>query len=166
MILVQLDDERQVEVTIFGLVRATKYIEQWQGRWHRRNVAADKKHMNFAQFVDLQANALGAELAVAQYFGRPIDLNNENYKDKADVWDKLEVKHTFWKDGHLILTDDDRKTDIAILVTGTMPRYYLCGWIPINIARRPQQQRSDGSYWINQSDLHPMADYARSVHAN
>jgi hypothetical protein len=165
VILVQLDDERQVEVTIFGLIRAIKYIDQWQGKWHRRNHASDKKNMNFVEFVDQQTNALGAELAVAKYFGKPIELSNEHYKDEADVWDKLEVKHTSWKDGHLILHDYDRATDIAILVTGTMPKYYLCGWIPINLARRPQQRRSDGSYWINQSDLHPMVDYARSSHA-
>ena len=165
MILVQLDDERQIEVTIFGLIRAIKYIDQWQGKWHRINHASNKKNMNFVEFVDQQTNALGAELAVAKYFGKPLELSNENYKDEADVWDKLEVKHTSWKDGHLILHDYDRATDIAVLVTGTMPKYYLCGWIPINLARRPQQRRSDGSYWINQSDLHPMADYARSSHA-
>jgi len=166
MILVQLDDERQIEITIFGLIRAIKYIDQWQGKWHRRNVVSDKRQMNFAQFVESQSNALGAEMAVAKYFGKAIDLGNENYKDKADVGDKLEVKHTAWKDGHLILTDDDRKTDIAILVTGTLPNYYLCGWIPINIARRPQQRRSDGSYWINQADLHPIGDLVRSSYAN
>lgn len=166
MILVQLDDERQIEITIFGLIRAIKYIDQWQGKWHKRNYVSDQKQMNFAQFVDLQANSLGAEMAVAKYFGLSIDLGNENFKDRADVGDKIEVKHTVWKDGHLILTDDDRKTDIAILVTGKLPNYYLCGWIPINIARRPQQRRSDGSYWINQSDLHPIGDLVRSSHAN
>jgi hypothetical protein len=166
MILVQLDDERQVEVTIFGLIRAIKYIDQWKGKWHLRNVVSDKQKMNFAQFVDYQSDSLGAEVAVAKYFGKPIDLGNKNFKDEADVGDKLEVKHTPWKDGHLILTDRDRKTDIAILVTGKLPNYYLCGWIPINLARRPQQRRSDGSYWINQSDLHPIGDLIRSSHAN
>ena len=116
--------------------------------------------------MDQQSDALGAEVAVAKYFKQPIDLANLNYKTKADVGHNIEVKHTKWKDGSLILRDHDRKEDIAILVTGSMPRYFLCGWIPIAVARRPSQKRNDGAWWIGQQDLHPMGNLVRSMYAN
>jgi len=166
MIRVDLDDESQIAVTIFGLIRALNYKEQWQGKWVKRNYQTDKQQINFPQLVDQQSEALGAELAVARYFKQPIDLSNLYYKNKADVGHNFEVKHTKWKDGSLILRDHDRKEDIAILVTGSMPKYYLCGWIPIAVARRPSQKRNDGAWWIGQQDLHPMGNLVRSMYAN
>lgn len=166
MIRVDIDDESQIAVTIFGLIRALNYKEQWQGKWVKRNYQTDKQQINFPQLVDQQSDALGAELAVAKYFKQPIDLGNLNYKQKADVGHNFEVKHTKWKDGSLILHEYDRKEDIAILVTGSMPRYFICGWIPVSVARRPSHQRSDKSWWIGQQDLHPMANLARSSYAN
>jgi hypothetical protein len=166
MIRVDLDDETQIAVTIFGLIRAINYTEQWQGKWAKPNYQTAKQQINFPQLVDQQSDALGAEVAVAKYFKQPIDLSNLNYKTKADVGHNIEVKHTKWKDGSLILRDHDRKEDIAILVTGSMPRYYLCGWIPIAVARRPSQKRNDGAWWIGQQDLHPMGNLVRSMYAN
>jgi hypothetical protein len=166
MIRVDLDDETQISVTIFGLIRAINYTEQWQGKWAKPNYQTAKQQINFPQLVDQQSDALGAEVAVAKYFKQPIDLANLNYKEKADVGHNIEVKHTKWKDGSLILRDHDRKEDIAILVTGSMPRYFLCGWIPIAVARRPSQKRNDGAWWIGQQDLHPMGNLVRSMYAN
>ena len=166
MIRVDLDDETQIAVTIFGLIRAINYTEQWQGKLAKPNYQTAKQQINFPQLVDQQSDALGAEVAVAKYFKQPIDLANLNYKTKADVGHNIEVKHTKWKDGSLILRDHDRKEDIAILVTGSMPRYFLCGWIPIAVARRPSQKRNDGAWWIGQQDLHPMGNLVRSMYAN
>lgn len=166
MIAYHLSDEQQIQVTIFGLMRALDYKEQWQGKWEKRNYQTDKQQINFPQLVDQQADALGAELAVARYFNQPFDFGNNNFKNKADVGHNFEVKHTKWKDGSLILRDHDRKEDIAILVTGSMPKYYLCGWIPIAVARRPSQKRNDGAWWIGQQDLHPMGNLVRSMYAN
>jgi hypothetical protein len=164
MIRVDLDNDMQVAITAKGLERAIEYRGQWEGTWTKRNYQTDRENLNFPAFVAQQSESLGAEVAVAKYFNKAVNLNG--YKDKADVGTNLEVKWTKWRDGSLILRDHDRATDIAILVTGSMPRYYVCGWIPIRVARRPNSKRSDGSWWIGQQDLHPMVNFARSSYAD
>ena len=162
---VTLTNDEQIAITTAGLKRAVRYRPQWEGYTTKRNYQHDKEHLNFAAFVNQQSQALAAEVAVAKYFRKPVDLDNLNYKESADVGNNIEVKWTKWKDGSLILTELDRKEDIAILVTGNMPDFWVCGWIPIAMARRNKQQRSDGSWWIGQGDLHPMADFSRSIYA-
>lgn len=164
--IVQLTNDEQIAITAAGLHRAIKYRPQWEGRTVKRNYQHDREHLNFAHFVVQQSEAIAAELAVAKYFRLPIDLDNLNYKNTADVGKNIEVKWTKWLDGSLILTELDRKEDIAILVTGSMPQLKVCGWIPVVMAQRNKQQRSDGSWWISQHDLHPMADFSRSIYAN
>lgn len=165
MIRIELDNATQVAITAAGYERAVRYIPQWEGVTVKRNYQNDRERLNFPEFVVQQSQALGAEVAVSKYFRQPIDLSNLNYKSLADVGSNIEVKWTKWKDGHMILTELDRKEDIAILVTGSLPTYYVCGWIPVAIARRHQQQRSDGSWWLNQNDLQPMANFSRSIYA-
>jgi hypothetical protein len=101
-------------------------------------------------------------------FNRGTWRNNGLYfafKNQADVGWNLEVKHTPWKAGCLILRDRDRADDIAVLVTGNSPNYYIIGWIVIGMARRPSRKRGDGSYWINPSDLNPIENLNRSIYA-
>jgi len=163
--IVQLTNDEQIAITQAGLHRAIRYQPQWEGRTYKRNYQHDREQLNFAQFVVQQSEAIAAEVAVSKYFRLPLDLENLNYKNTADVGNNIEVKWTKWLDGSLILTELDRKEDIAILVTGSMPKLKVCGWIPIVMAQRNKQQRSDGSWWISQHDLHPMADFSRSIYA-
>jgi hypothetical protein len=166
MIKMVLDNATQVAITKAGLQRAINYIPQWEGVTIKRNYQHDRERLNFPAFVAQQSEALGAEVAVSQYFRKPIDLENLNYKLTADVGQNIEVKWTKYKDGSLILTELDRKEDVAILVTGSMPTYWVCGWTPISMARRPSHQRSDGTWWVGQDDLHPMANFHRSIYAD
>jgi hypothetical protein len=166
MIPIQIDNATQVAITKAGLRRAIDYIPQWEGVTAKRNYQNDRERLNFPAFVMQQSEAFGAELAVAKYFRKPIDLAADNFKLKADVGNNIEVKWTKWQNGSLILSKLDRKEDVAILVTGSMPKYWICGWIPVAVARRPSHQRSDGSWWIGQQDLHPMANFSRSIYAN
>ncbi len=166
MIRIDITNAEQVAITKAGLRRAIDYIPQWEGVTVKRNYQHDRERLNFPEFVMQQSQAFGAEYAVGKYFQNPIDLSADNHKNHADVGTNIEVKWTKWKDGCLILTELDRKEDIAVLVTGSMPKYYVCGWIPVSVARRPSHQRSDGSWWIGQADLHPMANFSRSIYAN
>lgn len=159
-----MTNEEQYHLVVEGLVRANRYKPQFEGRTEKRNYVRDRDKVNWLDFINQQTHALAAEWLVAKYFNQPFDFENKNYKDKADVGSRFEVKHTKWIDGSLILTEADRKEDIAILVTGTIPQLRLCGWIPINMAKRNKQQRSDGSWWINQDDLHPMENLSRSIY--
>ena len=143
MIPVPITNEEQVRITEAGLHRAINYIPQWEGVTIKRNHQHDRERMNFPAFVMQQSEALGAEVAVAKYFRKPIDLTNLNYKLGADVGNNIEVKWTKWQDGSLILTELDRKEDIAILVTGSMPKYYVCGWIPVGFSYLSEEIPAD-----------------------
>lgn len=164
MIPINFSNDDQIKITEKAIERAYYYREQWEGKTHIPNWQAAKENYNWPAFITQQAEALGAEAAVAKYFNQPINLGG--MKEKADVGSKFEVKHTKWKDGCLILSDGDRAQDIAILVTGSLPKYFICGWIPVSVARRPSHKRSDGKWWIGQQDLHPMANFSRSIYAN
>lgn len=152
----KLSVEDMVTSHVVALERATskeiKVDRSFQKlSWHE-NIARD-------------AEAAGAEIAFAKWLGiEGFTPTVDTFKGEADVGSKYEVKWTSWVDGSLILTDRDREKDIAVLVTGHAPNLYLCGWTPISVARRSRQRRSDGSWWIGQSDLHPMENLRRSSH--
>lgn len=115
--------------------------------------------------VARDAEAAGAEIAFAKYLGIVgFQLTFDTFKSKADVGSKYEVKWSHWEDGSLILTERDREQDIAILVTGIAPNLYICGWIPVAVARPERRRRSDNSWWIGQQDLHPIENLRRSSH--
>jgi hypothetical protein len=119
--------------------------------------------VNLHESIARDAEAIGAELVVAKYFGlKDFEPTVNGFKLHADLGANIEVKWTRWKDGNLILTPRDRDSDVAVLVTGQSPDYYICGWTHVRTARRPARQRGDGSFWINQSDLHPIEDLARA----
>lgn len=121
--------------------------------------------VNMHESIARNAEAIGAEIAVAKYFGvKDFEPTVNGFKLHADLGANIEVKWTKWKDGNLILTSRDRDSDIAVLVTGQSPDYYICGWTYVKTARRPARQRGDGSYWINQDDLHPIENLARAVY--
>jgi hypothetical protein len=153
MIRIVLTPDEQVEAHKIGLYRATTGNQSFN----------TQQVVSFHENIARDAEAVGAEMAVARYFRIPDFVPTlDGFKTLADIGTNIEVKWTKWKDGHLILRERDRKEDVAVLVTGTSPVYYVVGWIPISVARRPQTQRSDGSWWINQSDLHPMENFLRS----
>lgn len=157
MILVKLNHDQEMACAKAALDRAV-------GAEGLKDYAVQK--LNLFQDIARSSEAIGAENAVAKYFG--IDewkATVNTFKNQADVGWNLEVKHTPWKEGCLILRDRDRADDVAVLVTGNSPNYYIIGWIPIGMARRPSRQRSDGSYWINPSDLNPIENLNRSIYA-
>ena len=123
--------------------------------------------LNYHEFIAAQAEAVGAEIAVAKYF----DLTDfkpslNTFKNEGDVGNKLEVKHTAWIHGHLIVRANDRIDDIAVLVTDKSPTYILNGWIPMRNAKVAKYWRElSKSYWLNQIDLRPMEDFLNSAYA-
>ena len=158
MIPVKLTHDEEMVCAAYALLRA-------HGAEKMNDYSVQK--LNLFQDIARSAESIGAENAVHKYFHRdvPFKPTLNTFKSKADVGWNLEVKHTPWKDGCLILRDRDRAEDVAVLVTGNSPNYYIVGWIPIGMARRPQRKRGDGSYWINPSDLNPIENLNRSIYA-
>lgn len=122
------------------------------------------QQLDLHEGIARDAHSIGAEIAVAQYFGfKDFEPSCGTFKDSADVGLFIEVKHTKYKEGNLIIKDSDRDTDIAILVVGTSPQYYLAGWIPVIVAKknRFRHDKSD-SWWVSQINLQPVDTLVRS----
>jgi hypothetical protein len=124
------------------------------------------KELNLHEFIGESSEAVGAEIAVAAYFGlRDFEPTIDTFKSEADVSGHLEVKWTRYLNGSLIINKSDRDDDVAVLVVGRSPVYVLAGWIPVKMARQPRfHHRLQDNYWISQPDLFPITDLRSSTY--
>ena len=100
-------------------------------------------------------------MVVARYLGiADFEPTLNTFKNSADVAFRdfrIEVKHTSWKDGHLIVKPSDRDSDLAVLVVGESPNYTIIGWIPVSIAKTARfKSDQSNSWWVSQINLRPM----------
>ena len=161
MPLVRLERSEEMVAAAVGLARESRFTSNPKFIGHKGN---------FHNAVSIHSEAAGAEIAVAKYFGiNEFHPTVDTFKNEPDVLVgalPIEVKQTKYPDGALIIHDDDRNTDIAVLVTGISPTYDIKGWIPVSIAKKPKYQASDGSYWVTQANLQPIENLLRSVYGN
>jgi hypothetical protein len=163
----KLSAEKQFQAAEAGLTRAMRYFAQFNDEYNRKqDNPGDWVRLkgDFFKFAALQMDAIAAEMAVGEALGIAYgDLSDHRNKSAADVGSNIEVKHTTWHDGHLIIAPRDRSSDIAILVTGTCPEYRIAGWIPVAIAKQPRFKSSkDSSYWVGQLHLRPIETFRKS----
>jgi hypothetical protein len=126
--------------------------------------------LNYHEMITQHAEAAGAEIAVAEWMGfTHFNPTVNTFKTEADVGTGIEVKHTYYLTGALILQESQRKrpNDVCILVIGKSPRYKLVGWMPASMAlsdkyKHPRQD----SYWIPQSYLFEMKYLRKSIYGN
>ena len=120
------------------------------------------KHEQTAEY----AESLAAELMVARYFGLDFDINASKGKREADVGQGIEVRWTSYVHGNLIVYPNDRDNDVAVLVVGKSPTYFIAGWLPMSFCKRKRfkNPRQD-SWWIDQGNLNPIENLARSEYA-
>jgi len=158
-------DVKQANVAIdTGIIRAKRYKTQYDGVSTKKNYDQERNGGSFAEFATKQIDAVGAETAAAEYLG-VIDYepSNDTYKDKADIGQNVEVKHTYRRNGNLIISSIDRDSDIAILVIGRMPVYVVMGWFEVQLAKQDKYRSeliTGDSYLIPRADLHPMQHLA------
>ena len=99
-----------------------------------------------------------SELVAAQWLKVPdFKLSIDTYKTEPDIPPDWEVKHTEYDNGHLIIQDNDRDGDRAILVTGINP-FVIRGWLPIKFCKDDLYLKSTAStgnlaYWVPQTEL-------------
>jgi hypothetical protein len=136
--------------------------------WNADSPKRFDRDLNFHDFITQQAESVSSEMAVAKFLKvEDFDPDNQNFKNLADVGSNIEVKWTRWKDGHLIIYPYDREDDVAVLVVGKSPEYYLVGWIPIKQAKAPQNYvRAQNTYWVTQRRLNPMNELAGSIYGH
>ena len=117
-------------------------------------MAGAYQKLSLAKSIARDAEAIGAEMVVARFLG---DTNFKatlnTFKNEADCLGIIEVKHTNYRDGHLIIKRSDRNSDLAVLVTGNSPNYEIMGWYPVGSAKVKRFQSSDGSWWVSQLNL-------------
>jgi len=120
-------------------------------------MAGAYQKLSLAKSIARDAEAIGAEMVVARFLG---DTNFKatlnTFKNEADCLGIIEVKHTNYRDGHLIIKRSDRDSDLAVLVTGNSPSYEIMGWYPVGLAKAKRFQSSDGSWWVSQLNLQPI----------
>ena len=116
--------------------------------------------LNLAKSIARDAEAIGAEMVVARFLGyKDFKATVNSFKNAPDVAANvgIEVKHTAWHDGHLIVKPSDRDSDIAVLVTGSSPNYTLVGWLSVAVAKTKRfKSDRDSSWWVSQINLQPM----------
>ena len=121
------------------------------------------KDKNLHELIAQYAEALGAEWIVAKYLGADYDPFVSKHKEAADVASNFEVRWTKYVAGQLIVHEYDRANDIAILVTGQAPHYFIAGWIPIAMAQRPKYRHSkQPNWWVTQINLQPIENLRKS----
>jgi hypothetical protein len=121
------------------------------------------KDKNLHELIAQYAEALGAEWIVAKYLGKDYDPFVSKHKEAADVGSQIEVRWTKYVAGQLIVHEYDRSNDIAVLVTGQAPHYFIAGWIPIAMAQRPKYRHSkQPNWWVTQINLQPIENLRRS----
>jgi hypothetical protein len=159
---VVLDYSQEIEAHQVGFARvhALKARPDHPGRFN--------KGISLHEFIGENSEAVGAEMAVAQFFGlRDWKPTLNTFKNEADVGARLEVKWTKYDNGSLIINKTDRQQDVAVLVTGRSPVYQIMGWIPIRMGRQAIfHHRLQDNYWITQRDLFPITDLRSSIHGN
>ena len=155
-----LDRSQEITAHRTALERAAVMSDEWFRLYGQQ--------LNYHEMIAQHAESVGAEIAVAEYFGlRGFMPSIHTFKAEADVETpeaRIEVKHTRHMNGHLILQESQRSrpNDVCILVWGKSPVYHLAGWIPAFMAMRPRYKHSQqGNYWVNQRDLFEMK-YLRS----
>jgi hypothetical protein len=126
------------------------------------------KHLNYHDYITQLSEAVGSEIAVAKFMDiADFQPTINTFKKTADVASKIEVKWTKWPEGHLVIHPSDRNDDIAILVVGKSPEYYLAGWIPIEHAKASQFfVSSERTWWVGQRHLRPMDTFFGSIYDN
>lgn len=155
-----LDRAQEITAHRTALARAMVMSDDWFRLFNQQ--------LNYHEMIAQHAESVGAEIAVAQYFGvRGFEPSINTFKDEADVSvqeARIEVKHTKYETGHLILQESQRSrpNDVCILVAGKSPVYQLIGWIPAHMAMTDKYKHSQqGNYWISHRNLFEMK-YLRS----
>jgi len=121
--------------------------------------------LTFYDRVGELAESIAAEWVTARHLGFEYDPYLAKMKKIADVGNKFEVKWSRHIEGQLIVHEYDRVADIAILVTGQSPHYYIAGWIPVAIAQKARFRHSNQpNWWVSQINLQPIESLRKSIH--
>ena len=151
---------------IKAIETAVQRVKDINGR--PNHVSRYDKNLSFHEYICQLAESICAEIVVAKFLGyKDFDPAKTRFKETADVGSRFEVKWTKYDSGAMIIYENDRNSDIAILVTGKSPIYEIKGWIPVVIAKNKQWRRRDQpTFWVEQYQLYPIENLRRSSYGD
>jgi hypothetical protein len=133
----------------------TDYWQTREGGYSREKTLHD--------LIAQDAESIASEWVVAKYLELPFDPFEQKGKRKADVGANFEVRWTKYDGGQLIVHEYDRPNDVAILVTGKSPRYFIAGWIPVAVAKKDRyRSSSQPNWWVSQINLRPIENLRKT----
>ena len=146
--------------------RLTEYIAKKRIAYHqhREQTVADKyEHWKVTQ-EETDREGFGGEIAYCKlvnlYPDLDTNLSTPDYDCMSCNGEKIDVKTTKYRNGHLIATTNKIKhpPDIYVLVIGTFPEYCIIGEISASFLLRPENIKDFGmgdTYAVTQSELTP-----------
>lgn len=109
----------------------------------------------------LHIEGAAGEMAAAKALGRYWQMPVATFKHGGDVGD-LQIRTRSHHSFELIVRDDDRDTDVFLLVTGRIPRFQVHGWIRGGDAKRAEWRKQHGereaAYFVPQNELRPLVE--------
>jgi hypothetical protein len=119
-----------------------------------------KFYWNEDDFDETDGNGAGGELAVAKFL-HLYPILGVNSPTEPDVWPNIEVRSTKYRTGHLKVNDKNPDDRPYVLVTGSLPKYELVGWMWGHKAKRKEwytdpNNKKDWAYFVPQLALRPI----------
>jgi hypothetical protein len=104
---------------------------------------------------DSDIQAVAAEMAFSRFISLPwfpSDGPQPSHVGDVGTW---EVRWTHHDDGHLLVYGRTPDTRRVALVTGTLPSFFIRGWILAGVAKRSEWSRSfaEPTYFVPQAAL-------------
>lgn len=122
---------------------------------------ADKHGANTDDSWTLHIEGAAGEMAAAKALGRYWQMPVGTFKAGGDVGD-FQVRTRSRHDYELIVREGDRDGDAFILVTGSIPRFQVHGWMRGRDAKRPEWLKEHGgrapAWFVPQAQLHPLVE--------
>lgn len=115
------------------LTTAEQAIAQEAGRrrYHTHRVYKSAHRWNRKandHSIDKEVEAIGAEMACARALGLTwVDHNKPD--PEGDLGPGIQVRHTRYRTGKLLLHKSDSDDHVFYLVTGNYPNFTIAGWI-------------------------------------
>lgn len=143
---VKLNTDELSMATLVGIRRRIESLHA--GRKNNHGYSGDD-----AWFIDIEGAC--AELALAKFLGLFWDGSVNTFK-RPDVG-SIQVRHTKYRDGCLIVRNPDADDEIHVLVRGEAPNYEIVGWISGKDARKRGKLRAPSgrppAYFVDQENL-------------
>lgn len=112
----------------------------------------DRSHLADDERLNADVDAAGAEIATSRFTGLRWTMSTGEDLSEPDLAPNIEVRHTRYPAGGLIVRTKDRPDRVFILVVGSLPTYRLVGWMRGTEAQQPRYRWTD-AWKVPQSGL-------------